>query len=123
MWVPWMLPPWVWQYFQFLNCFLGGTVATATAEGHAAALIVLATATIASVESISAAIVVVGGATTAATGLSLLALVLLLATPAVMRLTILVVLPWVLKHASRGLAANNVAEHLNHSIEGGAAIV
>ncbi len=62
-------------------CLAGGIIATATIEGHSAALIVSGTVTVvASVESVSSAAVV--GAATAAAGLSLLALVLLLATPA-----------------------------------------
>jgi hypothetical protein len=103
-----------------LICALGGIIATAAVEDYAAALIVSATATVASVESDSTTTVV--GATTAAAGLSLLALVLLLAMPAATRLTILVVLLWVLKHAVRGLVANGVAEHLDlplYSIDGG----
>ncbi len=55
-----------------LRCALGGIIATAAIEGHAAALVVSATIIVASVESVSTAAVV--GATTAAAGLSLLAL-------------------------------------------------
>ncbi len=55
---------------------LGGIIATAAIESHAAALIVSATAIIAPVESVSTAAVV--GAMTTAAWLSLLALVLLL---------------------------------------------
>ena len=102
---------------------MGGIIATATIEGHAAALIVSATATVASVESVSTAAVV--GAMTATAGLSLLALVLLLAMPAATRLMILVVLLWVLKHADRGLVANGIAEHLDlplRSIDGGVVV-
>jgi hypothetical protein len=79
---------------------LGGIIATAAVEGHAAALIVSTTTTIASLESISTAVIVC--ATTAAAWLSLLGTVLLLAMPTAARLTILVVLLWVLKHAIRG---------------------
>ena len=64
-------------------------------------------------------------ATTATNWLSLLALVLLLAMLAARSLTILVVLLWVLEHASRGLVANSIAEHLDlplHSIDGGVVV-
>ncbi len=106
-----------------LRCALGGIIATAAVEGHAAALIVSTTATVASVESVSTAAVV--GAPTAANCLSLLALVLLLATTAATCTMICAVLLWVLMHASRGLVANGVAEHLAlplHSIDGGIVI-
>ncbi len=94
---------------------LGRMIATTTVEGHAASLIVSPTA-----ESVSTAAVV--GARTTTTGFSLLALVLLLATLATARLTILVVFLWVLKHAGRGLVADGIAKHLDlplHSFDGG----
>jgi hypothetical protein len=105
---------------QGLRCALGGIIAATTIEGHTAALIVSATATVASVESVSIAAIVRATATTP--GLSLLALVFLLATPAASFLMIFIVLLWVLKHPGRGLVANGVAEHLDlplHSIDGG----
>jgi hypothetical protein len=105
------------------RCALGGITAIATINGHAAAIVVYATITVASVEFVSTAAVV--GATTATAGLSLLALVLLLAMPAALCLTILVVLLWILKHAGRGLVANCIAEHLDlplHSIDGGVVV-
>ncbi len=59
--------------------------------------------------------------------LSLLALALLLAMLAAARSTILaVLLLWVLEHARQGLVANDVAEHLNLSlqhIDGGIVVV
>ena len=104
---------------------MGGITATAAVEGHAAALAVSAaiTVTVASVESISTTAVV--GATTTATGLSRLALFLLLAMPATLCSTILVVLLWVLKHACRGLVAKCIVEHLDlplHGIDGGVVV-
>ncbi len=102
----------------------GGIIATANVEDHATTLIVFATATIASVESVSTATIF--GATTAANWLFLLALVLLLATTTAMRATILdVLLLWVLKHARRVLVADGIADHLNlplHSIDGGVVV-
>ncbi len=77
-----------------LRCALGGITATTTVECHAIALVVSATIIVASVGSVSTAAIV--GATITAAGLSLLALVLLLATPASLCSTILVVLLWVL---------------------------
>ena len=59
----------------------GGIIATATVEGHATTLIVSTATTVAFVESVFTAAIV--SATTAADWLSLLALVLLLATLAV----------------------------------------
>jgi hypothetical protein len=59
---------------------LDGIIVNTTIEGHAAALIVSATATVASVKSVFTAAVV--GATTAANWLHLMALVLLLVTTA-----------------------------------------
>jgi hypothetical protein len=98
-----------------------GIIATAAIEVYATALIVSATATIAFVESTTTTAVV--GATTATNWLSLLALALLLATTAAVNLIILaVLLLWVLEHASRGLVADGIAEHLNlplHYIDGG----
>ncbi len=102
---------------------MGGIIATAANKVHASALIVYVNATIASVESVFTAAVV--GAMTSATWLSLLALVFLLATLAAARLTILVVLLWVLKHAGRRLVANSIAEHLDlplHRIDGGVVV-
>ncbi len=103
-----------------LRCALGKIIATAAIEGHAAALIVSSTTTVASVESVSTTTIV--GATTPAAGLSQLALVLLLATLARPCSAILVVLLRVLKHAGRGLVANGVAGNLDlplHRIDGG----
>ncbi len=95
---------------------MGGITATAAIEGHTNALVIPATIAIASVESVFPAAVV--GATTAAAGLSLLALVLLLATLAVSCSTLLVDLLWVFKHACRGLVAKCVAEHLDLPLHG-----
>jgi hypothetical protein len=102
-----------------------GIIATAAIEFYATALIVSATTAVAFVESGTTAAVV--GNMTASNWLSLLALALLLATMATVRLTLLVMLLlWVLEHASRGLVANCIAEHLNlplHCIDGGVVVV
>ncbi len=99
---------------------LGGMIATAAIEGHATALVVPPTVAIASVKYILPTTIV--GGTSAAAWLSLLALVLLLATLAALCLMPLVSLLWVLKHACRRLVANCIAEHLElplHGIDGG----
>ncbi len=57
---------------------MGGITAAAAVEGHTTALVIPATIVVASVEFVSPTAIV--AATTAAAGLSLLALVLLLAT-------------------------------------------
>jgi hypothetical protein len=67
---------------------LGGIAATAAIEGHAAALVIPPTIAVDSVESVFPAAFV--GATTATAGLSLLDMVLLLATLATVCLTTLV---------------------------------
>ncbi len=98
---------------------MGETTATAAVEGHAAALVIPATIVVASVESVLPAAIV--GATTITAGLSLLDLVLLLATLAALCSMPLVGLLWVLKHAYRGLGAKCIAEHLDlplNSIDG-----
>ncbi len=102
---------------------LGGITATAAVEGHTAALVIPTTFAVASVESILPAAVV--GATTLAAGLSLMALVLLLATLAASCLMSLVGLMWVLKHACRGMVTKCIADHLDlplHGIDGGVAV-
>ncbi len=95
---------------------LGRITATTAVEGHTAALVIPANIAVASVESVWPAVIV--GATTAAAGLSLLALVLLLAMLAALCLTSLAGLLWVLKHACRGLVAKCVAEHLDLPLYG-----
>ncbi len=95
---------------------MGEITATAAVEGHATALAIPATVAVTSVESVLPAAIV--GATTTATGLSLLDLVLLLATLAALCLMPLVGLLWVLKHAYRGLGAKCIAEHLVFSLNG-----
>jgi hypothetical protein len=95
------------------RCAMGEITATAAIEGHATALVVSTTIIIASVESVSTTAIV--GATTAAAGLSLLVLILLLAKLVALCLTILVVLLWNLKQASRGLVANCIAGHMDLS--------
>jgi hypothetical protein len=103
---------------------LGGITATAAIKGHAATFVIPATIAVASVESVLPTAFV--GAITATAGLSLLTLVLLLATLVASCSTTLVGLLWVLKHACRGLVAKCVAEHLDfplHGIDGGVVVV
>ena len=99
----------------------GGIIATAAVEIYATALIVSATAAAALVEFATTA--AVADNTTTANQLSLLALALLVVTTATACSTILaVLLLWVLEHASTGLVANGIAEHLIlplHLIDGG----
>jgi hypothetical protein len=102
---------------------LGGITATATIEDHTAALVIPATIAIAAVESVLPTAVV--GANTATAGLSLLALVLLLATLVALWSKFLVGLLWVLRHACRGLVTKYIAEHLDlplHGIDGGVVV-
>jgi hypothetical protein len=111
---------WGWRVWGALSRI----TANAAVEGHAPALVITATIAVAvALESVSPAANV--AATTASAGLSLLALVMLLAKMATVCSTTLAGLLWVLNHACRGLVANCIAEHLDlplHGIDGGVVV-
>ncbi len=93
---------------------MGGVTATPAVE--CAAGVIPVTGVVVSAESDLPSSIV--GAATTATGLPLLALVMLLDTLAASCSTSLIGLLWVLCHACRGLVAKCIAQHLDLPLHG-----